>query len=143
MQIKFFCTSIIAMLAMVNVFSQDAVSIVINGKKIGEKTVAEQPAVISIKKIKYKNISAATLIIKQGIRNDVFKRSIDITDENESSLYTVNESSKQSWYKIDLATVRAKLLKQKKIKVFLIESPANDRMAVRTNRKLLAEIHFK
>lgn len=144
MPIKLFSTTIIATLLVVNVFAQDVISVVISGKKMGETTITEQPSVINIKKIKYKNISAATLIIKQAMRNDAFKRSIEITDENENSFYKVNElSSKHGWFKINLATIKSTLLKQKIIKVFLDEDPANSMMRIRSSRKLLAEIHLK
>lgn len=144
MQIKFFIAGIISILLAVNVFSQDVISVIINGKKIGETTISDQPAVIEIKKIKYKNLPAVTLIIKQALRNDAFKRSIEITDENESKLYTVDESSsKQGWYKIKLAAIRSNLLKENLIKVFLDEDPANSMMRIRSSRKLLAVIHLK
>lgn len=144
MKIKFLLTGIISFLFVVNVFSQDVISVLINGKKMGETTITDQPAVINIKKIKYKNISAVTIIIKQAMRNDAFKRSIEITDENENSFYKVNElSSKHGWYKINLAPIRSKLLKENVIKVFLDEDPANSMMRIRSSRKLLAEIHFK
>lgn len=144
MQIKFFIAGIISILLAVNVFSQDVISVIINGKKIGETTISDQPAVIEIKKIKYKNLPAVTLIIKQALRNDAFKRSIEITDENESKLYTVYESSsKQGWYKIKLAAIRSNLLKENLIKVFLDEDPANSMMRIRSSRKLLAVIHLK
>ena len=127
-----------------SVFAQDAVSLVINGKKIGERIITDSPAVIDVKRSRYKNISSATLIIKQSSHNNIFKRTIEITDAYESILYTINESLlKHGWYKIDLTSMCVKLLKQEVIKVYLAENPANDMMKVRSSRKLLAVLHFK
>jgi hypothetical protein len=143
MQIKKILTGTVAMLLVINVFAQDVISVIINGKKIGEATIAEQPAIINIKKIKYKNISAVTLTVNPAKPKDAFKRTIQITDADEKILYTVNESpSKHGWYKINLAAIKPKLLKQKMLKMILTEDPANSMMKIRSSRKLLAEIHF-
>jgi hypothetical protein len=144
MKIKFFVTNLVAMLLMANVFSQDTISLLINGRKIGQATIAaDQPVTINVKKVKYKNISSAILTVNPKSPKDAFKRTIQIADGNENILYTVNESSsKHGWYKIDLARIRSKLLKQRVLKIFLTEDPANSMMKIRSSRKLLAEIHF-
>ena len=141
-KMKFYLT-MVAVMFVASVLAQD-VSLIINGKKIGERTITDSPSVIDVKKSRYKNITTATVIIKQSTRNNVFKRIIEITDANETILYTINESSsKPGWYKINLTSMRVKLLKQEVIKVYLAENPANDMMKVRSSRKLLAELHLK
>lgn len=133
----------IAMLIASTVFAQDKVSLLINGKKIGERIITDTPAVIEIKKIKIKNISSVTLTVNPASPKDAFKRTIQIADGNENILYTINESSsKHGWYKINLAGMKLKLLKQKDIKIFLTEDPANSMMKIRSSRKLLGELHF-
>lgn len=114
-KIKFYLT-LFAVMFVTSVFAQDAVSLVINGKKIGERIISDSPAVIDVKRSRYKNISSATLIIKQSSHNNIFKRTIEITDAYESILYTINESLlKHGWYKIDLTSMCVKLLKQEVI----------------------------
>ena len=69
---------------------------------------------------------------------------MEITDAKENILYSINESSSiHGWYKINPASIRAKLLKQEVIKVYLAENPANDMMKVPPGRKLLAKLHLK
>lgn len=145
MNIKSVIITAITVIISAHVFAQkDVVRLVINGKKIGEVTITENPAVISVNKMKYKKISNLTLIIKQSSVNNVYKRTLQITDENENQLYEADElRSKVGLYKINLTKIRQQLLKQDIIKVFLAENPANDMMKLPSRRKLLAELHFR
>ncbi len=127
-----------------NVFAQDMVGLLINGKKIGERTVKDRPAIIHINKMKYKNISSITITVKQAQRYSVYKRTIEITNEEEDNLYLVNESlSKKEEYQVNVAAIRLTVLKQKVIKVFLAENPANVMMKLPSRRKLLAELYLR
>lgn len=145
MKIKLIILSAIALIISGNVFAQkDVIQLVIGGKKIGEVPITENPAVISVNKMKYKKISDLTLIIKQSGVNKVYKRTLQITDENENQLYGVNEQrSKVGLYKINLTKIRQQLIKQNMLKVFLAEDPANDMMNLPSKRKLLAELHLR
>lgn len=145
MNIKSITITAIAVIISAHVFAQkDVIRLVINGKKIGEVAITKTPAVISVNKMKYKKISNLTLIIKQSSVNNVYKRTLQITDENENQLYEVDElRSKVGLYKINLTKIRQQLLKQDIIKVFLAENPANDMMKLPSRRKLLVELHFR
>ena len=133
------------LLFSVKLFAQkDIVTLIINGKKVGEQNITESPAAISINKMKYKKISDLTVIIKQSTVNKVYKRTLQITDENESMLFSVNEQrSKVGLYKINLTKIRHQLLQQDIIKVYLAEDPANDMMKLPSRRNLLAELHLR
>jgi hypothetical protein len=133
--------TVFMMLFAGNLFAQDVVSVAINGKKIGEAVVTETPAVINVNKAKFKNIKALTVMVKQAAANNVYKRTLQITNEPDSVLYQVNESSKRGSYKINLSVFRLKILNQKIIKVYLAENPANSMMRILSKRTLLAEIH--
>ena len=133
------------LLFSVKLFAQkDVVTLIINGKKVGEQNITESPSAISVNKMKYKKISDLTVIIKQSTVNKVYKRTLQITDENESMLFSVNEQrSKVGLYKINLTKVRHQLLQQDIIKVYLAEDPANDMMKLPSRRNLLAELHLR
>ena len=144
MKTKYTLITAIALLLVANVFAQDMVSLLINGKKIGERTVKDRPAIIHINKMKYKNISSITITVKQAQRYSVYKRTIEITNEKEDNLYLVNESlSKKEEYQVNVAAIRLTVLKQKVIKVFLAENPANVMMKLPSRRKLLAELYLR
>ncbi|HEV8079423.1 MAG TPA: hypothetical protein VGP43_01830 [Chitinophagaceae bacterium] len=144
MKTKYTLITAIALLLVANVFAQDIVGLLINGKKIGERTVKDRPAIIHINKMKYKNISSITITVKQAQRYSVYKRAIEITNEKEDNLYLVNESlSKKEEYQVNVAAIRLTILKQKVIKVFLAENPANVMMKLPSRRKLLAELYLR
>ncbi len=144
MKTKYTLITTIALLLVANVFAQDIVGLLINGKKIGEKTVKDSPAIIHINKMKYKNISNITITVKQAQRYNVYKRTIEITNEKEDNLWLVNESlSKKEEYHVNVAAIRLTVLKQKVIKVFLAENPANAMMKLPSRRKLLAELYLR
>lgn len=137
---KIFWITAMVVLFAGNLLAQDIVSISINGKKIGESVVTETPAIINVNKAKFKNLKSLTVMVKQAEPNAVYKRTLQVTDENESVIYQVNES-KHGLYKINLTAFRSTILKQKIIKVFLAENPANNMMRILSKRTLLAEIH--
>ena len=134
-----------ALLFSIKLFAQnDVVTLIINGKKVGEQTITGTPAVIKVNKIKYKKISDLTLMIKQKTVNKIYKRTLQITDENETLLFSVNEQkAKIGLYKINLTKIRQQLLKQDTIKVYLAEDPANEMMRIRSQRQLLTALHLR
>lgn len=122
----------------------DVAGIIINGKTIGEVTIAGSPAVVNIDELKYKNVAKAVLNLKQSAVVSAYKRSIQVTDENENELYQVNESKSQpGTYNINTAAIRQKLLNKKMLKVFLLENPVNERMSIPSRRKLMIELHLQ
>lgn len=143
MKLKSVFITALAFLISANVFAQKfTISAVVNGKKIGETTVTDSPAVIYVDKIKIKKWPEVILMIRQRPLNEIYKRTLQITDGNENMLYQFDESkSKIGMYKIRLAPIRQKLLHQKIIKIFLAEDPANDMMRLPSKRSLLAELH--
>ena len=136
---------LLALIFSVKLFAQnDVVTLIINGKKVGERTVSEDPSVINANKTKYKKISDLTVVFKQATVNNIYKRTLQITDENESLLFSVNEQkAKAGLFKINLTKTRQQLLQQDIIKVYLAEDPANEMMRIRSQRQLLAELHFR
>ncbi|HEY8689889.1 MAG TPA: hypothetical protein VIM07_11695 [Chitinophagaceae bacterium] len=145
MRIKILFIVLFTILFSVKLFAQnDVVSLIINGKKIGEQTVTENPSVISVNKTKYNKISDLSVVVKQATVNNIYKRTLQITDENESLLFSVNEQKANAGsYKINLTKVRQQLLQQHIIKVYLAEDPANGMMKIPSKRQLLAELHFR
>ncbi|HUS00332.1 MAG TPA: hypothetical protein VMY77_01320 [Chitinophagaceae bacterium] len=137
-------TAITFIVSLQLVAQTDEVNVSVNGKKIGKISVAKDPAVITVNKIQYKKIPNLTVTIKQSSVNRIYKRTLQVTDENESLLFNVAEQrAKIGLYKIDLTKKRQLLLKQNIIKVFLAEDPPNPMMRIPSKRKLLAEIHLK
>ena len=122
----------------------DQVSVSVNGKRIGKIAVAEDPVIVTVNKMQYKKIPKVSIMIKQSAVNRIYKRTLQVTDENESLLFHIAEQrSKIGLYNVDLTKKRQLLLKQNIIKVFLAEDPPNDMMRIPSKRKLLAEIHLK
>ncbi len=142
MKLKKILLSLLSILFCTTIFSQDKISVIINNKMMGERVITEDPIVINASRKKYKNIYK--LVLKYTLQNasSPFKRSIEITNGGEDPLYTLNES-KGGIYNINIASIKKKLMTQKVIKVFLMENPANDRMAMPSRRKLLIELHLK
>jgi len=136
---------LLALIFSVKLFAQnDVVTLIINGKKVGERTVTENPSIISVNKTKYKKIFDLTVIIKHATVNKIYKRTLQITDENESLLFSVNEQkAKAGLFKINITKTRQQLLQQVIIKVYLAEDPANGMMKIPSKRQLLAELHFR
>ena len=137
-------TIITCIISLQLVAQTDVITLSVNGKRIGKITVAEDPVVFTVNKIQYKKITNLTITIKQSSVNKVYKRTLQVTDENESLLCNVAEQrAKIGLYKIDITKKLQLLLKQKTIKVFLAEDPPNAMMRIPSKRKLLAEIYLK
>ena len=138
---KYFHTLLLMGFSVV-VFAQPAVvSVLINGKKIGERVIKENADIIQVQKLKFKNVTLLTVVYQQVNMSKVYKRSLEITNQDDSSLYHVQESKlKPGWFRINIPIARKIFLKEKKIKVYLLEDPANDLMALPSRRKLLVEL---
>ena len=145
MNIKLSFILLLGLIFSVKLFAQnDVVGLIINGKKVGERTVTEDPSAINVNKTKYKKISDLIVVVKQATVNKIYKRTLQVTDENESLLFSVNEQkTKVGLFKIDLTKTRKQLLQQDTIRVYLAEDPANDMMRIPSKRQLLAELHFR
>ena len=125
------------------VAQQATMSVLINGKKSPERTIHDSAAVISVQKSKYKNVSSITLVYKERNMAKIYKRSIDITNDSDKLLYHTRESKlKPGWFPMSIPMLRSIGAKEKTIKVYLLEDPANDMMALPSRRKLLAVLHF-
>ena len=123
------------------IFAQDKIAVLVNNKMLGQTIVPESPVMLTVSKSKYKNLSKLTL--KYTPQNQsLYKRSIEITDGAENSIYTLDEA-KGGLYNINIASIKTKILAQKVIKVYLMENPLNDRMSIPSRRKLLIELHLK
>jgi hypothetical protein len=123
---------------------QDEISVLLNNKIIGKTFIKEDSLnVITIKKSDSKE-STLTIILNLNAPNKVYKRNIELTDGNEIELSNINEStSDPGTYKVDLTGTGEKILEQQVIKIFLEENPVNEKMAIPSRRKLLAELHLK
>jgi hypothetical protein len=119
-------------------------TVYINNKKLATTKISEDPAVISVSRSKYKKASRVTIILDKNSVNTVYKRTLEITGENENLLYQLTDlRSKAGVFKINLVPIKKKLTRQKVLKVYMAEDPANDMMKLPSKRNLLAEIHLK
>ncbi|MEO7292887.1 MAG: hypothetical protein ABIW34_07280 [Ginsengibacter sp.] len=137
--------TVITIMFTANAFAQhDIVRLMIGTKVIGETIITDNAEPVSVNKLKYKKVSDLTVVIKQNTINKIYKRTLQITDENESLLFSVDEQkTKVGLYKINLTKVRKQLLQQDIIRVFLAEDPANSMMRIPSKRKLLTELHLR
>lgn len=138
-------TTVVTFIISLQLVAQtDEINVSVKGKRLGKTVVDESPAVITVSKNGYKKISALTVTIKQSSVNKIYKRTLQVTDENEQRIFHVaEEKGKIGLYKINLTRVRQQLLKQDTLKVFLAEDPPNATMRIPSKRKLLAEIYLK
>ena len=119
-------------------------TVYLNNKKAATISVGEDPVVTNIKVKKYRNTSRLVLALDKQSMKSVYKRTLQVTDENENLLYQLTDSrSNAGVFKINLASLRKKLAGQKVLKVFLAEDPANDMMKLPSKRNYLAELHLK
>lgn len=125
--------------------AQDVLHLSINNKSIGEAPVnSETPMVLQVSKAKYRNIKSLILEYRQTQPVAAYKKSIEITDDKESVLYTGEElSSKPGKFAIVSASSLKKLAKQNILKVYILLNPRNDRMGMPSRRNLVAELHMK
>jgi transposase len=129
----------------VNVSAQtDMIRVIIGGKTIAERGITANPEPVIVNKKNYKKISDLTIIVKQSAANKIYKRTLQITDENESLLFSVNEQKiKIGMFKINIVKMRQQLLQQETIRVYLAEDPANSMMRIPSKRQLLTELHLR
>ncbi len=134
-----------AIMFSVNVSAQtDMIRVIIGGKTIAERGITANPEPVIVNKKNYKKISDLTIIVKQSAANKIYKRTLQITDENESLLFSANEQKiKVGMFKINLVKMRQQLLKQEIIRVYLAEDPANSMMRIPSKRQLLTELHLR
>ena len=122
---------------------QDIISVWVNGKTIGRVNVREEPYILPVHKLQLKNTRSVMVIYKQANRPAVYKRSIEFTNHEDSMLYHVVESkTKPGSFNINIPTARKIIAKEKTVKVYFLEDPSNDRMALPSRRKLLVELHL-
>ena len=124
-------------------FSQIAtLSAIINGKKTGEKIITETPAKLTVQRVKYKNVHSLTLVLNHTA-SSVYKRSVEFTNESGTPVYLIHESkSKLGFFIINLSQARHIISNERLLKLYLLEDPSNDLMALPSRRNLLIEIHF-
>ena len=124
--------------------AQDVMHLTINSRSIGEITIGPTPAIVEAVRSKYKNAKKVELEYRQSMPVAAYKRTLEITDTDEKQICTINESAtKPGYYTINSSTTLKKLLKEKVIKVFLLQNPRNERMAMPSRRSLLIEVHMK
>ena len=145
MKLRSIILTVFVLIFSANVFAQkDIVRLMIAGKVIGERAITDNPEPIIVSKKKYKKISDLIVIIKQNSVNKIYKRTLQITDVNESLLFSANEQkTKVGLYKINLTKMRQQLLQQNVIKVYLAEDPSNEMMKIPSKRQLLTELHLR
>jgi hypothetical protein len=124
--------------------AQDVLHLMINNKSIGEITTTSTPTVLQAQRSKYKNAKRVEFEYRQSQPVAVYKRSIEVTDDQGKSIYIVNESAtKPGYYLISSASILSKMLKENVIKVYLMQNPRNNRMSLPSRRSLLVELHIK
>jgi hypothetical protein len=124
-------------------FSQVAtLSAIVNGKKTSEKIITETAGKLTVQRVKYKNVHSLTLVLNHH-GSSVYKRSVEFTNESGTPVYHVQESkSKRGLFIINLSQARHIIAKERLLKLYLLEDPSNDLMALPSRRNLLIEIHF-
>lgn len=125
------------------VAQQATLSVLINGKKSPETILYDSAVVINVQKSKYKNVSSISLVYREKILPKIYKRSIDITNDSDKLLYHTRESKlKPGLFSMNIVRLRRISVIEKTIKLYLLEDPANDMMALPSRRRLLAVLHF-
>lgn len=125
------------------VAQQATLSVLINGKRSPGRTIHDSAAVINVQKSKYKNVSSVMLVYRETNMPKIYKRSIDITNDSDKLLYHTSELKlKPGWFSMNIVMLRSISEKEKTVKVYLMEDPSNDMMALPSRRKLLAVLHF-
>ena len=124
-------------------FSQVAtLSAIVNGKKTSEKIITGIAGKLTVQRVKYKNVHSLTLVLNHRV-SGVYKRSVEFTNESGTPVYQVQESkSKRGFFIINLSEARHIVFKERLLKLYLLEDPSNDLMALPSRRNLLIEIHF-
>ncbi|MEP6614998.1 MAG: hypothetical protein ABJA57_00395 [Ginsengibacter sp.] len=136
-------TILLTTLGLTGVAQQDRISVVVNGKKTGDKAVNENATVLYLQISKYRKVSSLALVYMHANGSNVYKRSVEITNEKSGLLFILKETkSKQGWFIANMSTMRKMFAKEKTIRVYLLEDPANDLMALPSRKILLAELHF-
>ena len=144
MKFKTIISLIFILLAYENVFSQMMLSARIQGKETEKIRVDSEPVIVAFKKSDYKNVCNFDLMLEEKNASSAYKRTIELTDGNGSSLYASDESRENPGvYNIGLSGICKKIASQTIIKIMLLENPANDLMMLPSKMKQLAEIHLK
>ena len=127
-----------------HVSAQDVLHLTLNNRSIGQLTTTETPTILETQRSKYKNIKKLVLDFRQKMAVSAYKRTLDITDEKENSIYSINEStSKPGTYIISSQSILKKMGKENVLKVFLLQNPRDNRMMMPSRRNLLVEVHMK
>ena len=121
------------------------VILLINNKFVGKLSVgSSNPVVLEEKRSRYKAVKKVALDFNQFESAAAYKRTLEITDEQEKSIYTIEESpNKPGYYFITSPSVIKKILKENTIKLYLLQNPKNNRMMMPSRRNLLVELHMK
>lgn len=135
--------SLLIMISIPGFSQQPTLTVLINGKNAGKQTIGENAGFITVHRLKFQHVSSFAIVYKEVNASNVYKRSLEVTSLSDSILDHLEASkSKTGWFNLDIHFARKIVSKESKIKLYLIEDPANDRMALPSRRKLLAEIHF-
>ncbi len=141
MKFKLIITAIVIFFTIENAFSQMMLSARIQGKETKKERVGDTPVTITLNKKTYYNINKFDVIVSEKNQSPAYKRTIEITDSNGTSLYSADESSvNHGLFAIDL---KEKIASHKIIKLQLLLNPADDRMMLPSKMIQLAEIHLK
>ena len=130
----FFCT---------NVYSQDTIRVSYGKTTTRWFTVPEKGIQMNLKRSNYATISNITVEVKLQSNSEVYKKNIELNGDNANFTTSASEFKKSGRYYFNLVPVKKKLLKQKIIKVYLQQNPANSMMMMPSKSTLLAEISFK
>ena len=123
----------------------DVVNVLINNKSVGKLSVnSSTPIAIEAKRSKYKTVKKVALDFNQFESAAAYKKSLEITDGSEKPIYSIEESAtKPGYYILTSSSILKKMLKENTLKVFLLQNPRNNRMAMPSRRSLLVELHMK
>jgi thioredoxin-related protein len=91
-------TAITFLISLQLVAQSDEVSVSVNGKKIGKIAVADDPVVVNVNKMEFKKVTNLTITIKQSSVNRIYKRTLQITDENDAGYCRLLKKEEKSVY---------------------------------------------
>ena len=88
---KLFRTSLLMILYIGGYAQESTISAIVDGKKTHEKVITDTPSILTIQRAKFKNVHSLVLVCRLPV-NKVYKRSVDFTDQNELTVYHIQES---------------------------------------------------
>ncbi len=128
-------------------FAQFTVNVFINGIKTGQYVIKPEQTTGGIwyKKKVYKNTERLSIEVKgNDIGITMYKRLVDVTDENDNSLFNAMETPGViGQFLLTDKSVLKRLVKGKMVKLYLQMDPANDKSKAPSRRYFIGNLSAK